>query len=170
MGKLLVYVLAPYRFPVLQVFPGLPDNPAVIKAMVMLKRLVFPSSSWRKQFWFHYSCYSFKKNKTTKNLVPRTFMRKVFYPWGMCMLRICGDVVLPNVTLNPTDSHKPKYYELNNDHHRNLLPLKHIECPSQGATIPSAKSNMGDLLPPEDIIISNHNAGLASLWVALKFI
>ena len=43
MGKLLVAVLAPFRFPVLQVFPGLPDNPAVILAMVMFRRLVFPS-------------------------------------------------------------------------------------------------------------------------------
>ena len=43
MGKLLVVVLAPFRFPVLQVFPDLPDNPAVLKAMVMLRRLAFPS-------------------------------------------------------------------------------------------------------------------------------
>ena len=43
MGKLLVVVLAPFKFPVLQVFPDLSDNPAVLKAMVMLRRLVFPS-------------------------------------------------------------------------------------------------------------------------------
>ena len=35
--------MAPFRFPVLQVFPDLPDNPAVLKLMVMLRRLVFPS-------------------------------------------------------------------------------------------------------------------------------
>ena len=37
-----IKLLAPFRFPVLH-FPGLSDNPAVIKAMVMLKQLVFPS-------------------------------------------------------------------------------------------------------------------------------
>ena len=31
-----------------------------------------------------------------------------------------------------------------------LLPLGHLECPSRGATTPWAKSNMGELLPPED--------------------
>ena len=41
MGKLLVVVLAPFRFPVLQVFPGLPDNPAVLKAVVMLSGFYF---------------------------------------------------------------------------------------------------------------------------------
>ena len=51
MGKLLVYVLAPFRFPVLQVFPGLPDNPAVIKAMVMLRQLLFPSFA-KSRFYF----------------------------------------------------------------------------------------------------------------------
>ena len=42
MGKLLV-VLAPSRFPVyiLQVFPGLPDVPAVVCVMVMLKYMSY---------------------------------------------------------------------------------------------------------------------------------
>ena len=51
MGKLLVVFLAPFRFPVLQVFPGLPDNPAVLKAMVMLRQLVFPSPG-KSSFYF----------------------------------------------------------------------------------------------------------------------
>ena len=67
---------------------------------------------------------------------------------------VAGDVVLPKVTPNPIDSHKPMYYKVNNDHHGDLLPLGHLECQSRGATTPWAKSNMGDLLPPEDIIIS----------------
>ena len=50
-GKLLVVVLAPFRFPVLQVFPDLPDNPAVLKAMVMLRRLVF-SITWQSSLYF----------------------------------------------------------------------------------------------------------------------
>ena len=62
--------------------------------------------------------------------------------------------VLPKVTLNSIDSHKPMYYKVNNDHHGDLLPLGHLECPSRGATTPWAKSNMGDLLPPEDVITS----------------
>ena len=48
--KLLVYLLAPFRFPVLH-FSGLSDNPAVIKAMVMLKCLVFPSPG-KSSFYF----------------------------------------------------------------------------------------------------------------------
>ena len=98
------------------------------------------------------------------------------------MLRICGDVVLPKVTLNPIDSHKPMYckvtitgiyypldIKVNNDHHGDLLSLGnlskqrpsrgsttlgHLKCPSRGATTPWARSNIGDLLPPEDIIVS----------------
>ena len=69
------------------------------------------------------------------------------------MLCICGNVLLPKVTLNSIDLHKPMYCKVNNDHHGDLLPLGHLECPSRGATNPWAKSNMGDLLPPEDIII-----------------
>ena len=38
---------------------------------------------------------------------------------------VVGDVVLPKVTLNPIDSHKPMYYKVNNDHHGDLLPLGH---------------------------------------------
>ena len=34
-----------------------------------------------------------------------------------------------------------------------LLPLGHLECPSQGATNPWAKFNMGEPLPPGDIAI-----------------
>ena len=67
---------------------------------------------------------------------------------------VVGDVVLPKVTLNPIDSHKPMSCKVNNDHHGDLLPLGHLECPSRGATTPWARSNMGDLLPPENIIIS----------------
>ena len=38
---------------------------------------------WQKQFWFHYSCYSFNKNnKTTKNLVPPSWGR--FFVRGEC--------------------------------------------------------------------------------------
>ena len=78
------------------------------------------SITWQKQFLFHYSCYNFNKNNQKSS---PTLMGKVFRPWGMHMLHICGDVVLPKVTLNPTDSHKPMHYKLNNDHHRNLPPL-----------------------------------------------
>ena len=41
------------------------------------------------------------------------------------MFLVVGDVVLPKVTLNPIDSHKPMYYKVNNDHHGDLLPLGH---------------------------------------------
>ena len=97
---------------------------------------------------------------------------------------VVGYVVLPKVTLNPIHSHKPTYCKVNNDHHGDLLPLVHLskqchhgdllplghlseQCPSRGsnthwtcrvpiwgATTPWAGSNMGDLLPPEDITIS----------------
>ena len=110
MGKLLVVVLAPLRFPVLQVFPGIFQTASL-------------SITWQKRFLFHYSyCNFYKKNKTTKNLVQRSGGR-FFRLWGMRMLRICGDVVLPKVTLNPIDSHKPMYYKVNNDHHGDYYPL-----------------------------------------------
>ena len=52
-----------------------------------------------------------------------------FRLWGIHMLCICGDGVLPKVTLNPIDSHKSMYYtvycKVNNDHHGDLLPLGH---------------------------------------------
>ena len=71
----------------------------------------------------------------------------VFRLWGIHMLCICGDGVLPKVTFNPIDSHKSMYYtvyckvnndhhgdidllllgliKVNNDHHGDLLPLGH---------------------------------------------
>ena len=52
-----------------------------------------------------------------------------FRLWGIHMLCICGDGVLPKVTLNPIDSHKSMYYtvycKVDNDHHGDLLPLGH---------------------------------------------
>ena len=36
---------------------------------------------------------------------------------------VVGDVVLPKVTLNPIDSHKPMFCKVNNDHHGDLLLL-----------------------------------------------
>ena len=125
MGKLLVVVLAPLRFPVhvLQVFPGLPDNPAVLKAMVMLRQLSL-SITWQSSFYFITGIAILTKEQNNQKSGP-TFRGKVFRLWGMRMLRICGDVVLPKVTLNPIDSHKPMYYKVNNDHHGDLLPLGH---------------------------------------------
>ena len=126
MGKLLVVVSAPLRFPVLQVFPDLPDNPAVLKAMVMLRQLVFPSPG--KSSFYFISATAILTKRTKKKKPQKsgpTFRGKVFRLWGMRMLRICGDVVLPKVTLNPIDSHKPMYYKVNNDHHGDLLPLGH---------------------------------------------
>ena len=76
MGKLLAVVLTPLRFPVLQAFPGLPDNPAVIQAMVMLKRLVFPSPG-ESGLLFDYSGCDFNKKKKQPKFGP-TFRGKVF--------------------------------------------------------------------------------------------
>ena len=39
---------------------------------------------------------------------------------------VVGDVVLPKVTLNAIDSHKPMYCKVNYDHHGDLLPLGHL--------------------------------------------
>ena len=51
MGKLLVVVSAPFRFPVLQVFPDLPDNPAVIKSNGNAQTASF-SITWQSSFYF----------------------------------------------------------------------------------------------------------------------
>ena len=120
MEKLLVVVLAPCQFPVLQVFPDLPDNLALIKAMVMLRQLVFPS----RDNFITAVAISAKRTKQPKS--GSTFIGKVFRPWGMRIY--CPhfwDVLPPKLTLNPKDSHKPMYYNVNNDHHRDLLPLGH---------------------------------------------
>ena len=59
-----------------------------------------------------------------------------------------------------TGIYYPLDIKVNNDHHGDLLPLGHLECPSWGATTTwgkvqhGAKSNMGEPLPPEDIAIS----------------
>ena len=150
-GKLLVYVLAPLRFPVLQVFPGLPDNPGVIKAIVMLKRLVFPSTG-ESSFYFVTAVTIL--TKTTKQ--PKIWSHihgKGFLSMGNVHVAHLWGYSAPKVHLNPTDSHKPMYYKLNNDHHRNLLPLIDI----------LGKVQHGEPITPENIIISNHNAVIVSL-------
>ena len=53
-----------------------------------------------------------------------------------------------------TGIYYPLDIKVNHDHHGDLLPLGHLECPSRGATTPWAKSNIEDVLPPEDIIRS----------------
>ena len=82
MGKLLVIVLAPFRFPVLQVFPGFPDNPAVIYALVMLKRVVLPSPKF----------ISFQN-------IGRGWERGMLFVYGE--MHICGDEVSKMSTSAP---------------------------------------------------------------------
>ena len=81
MGKLLVVVLAPFRFPVLQVFPDLPDNPAVLKAMVMVRRLVFPSPG--KAVSISLQLLQFYQKEQNNQKSGPTFRGKVFRLWGM---------------------------------------------------------------------------------------
>ena len=71
--------------------------------------------------------------------------------WGIHILCICGDGVLPKVTLDPIDSHKTMYpldIKVNNDHHGDLLPLGQLECPSWGATTPWGKVQHGGAITP----------------------
>ena len=59
-------------------------------------------------------------NKSSK----KKYLKKKLNKMNFFFL-VVGDVVLPKVTLNPIDSHKPMYYKVNNDHHGDLLPLGH---------------------------------------------
>ena len=49
-------------------------------------------------------------NVAAKTKTGPTYRGEGFSLWEMRMLRICGDGVLPKVTLNPIDSHKTMYY------------------------------------------------------------